>query len=241
MNTLRIFRLASAAGQHRPNRSSPAINALLLTGVLAIGGLMAAPAKAANLQITTTGTITAGTDPINLFGTNVTSLVGDSYTLTLLLFGPGPAYFTDGSGTYASDNSDPLTGYVTATVDGTSATTQLLNMTSADLTEDQYDLFASNSGLDGANNYANVSQELSCSSQCVPYADLLTSFSYTLQPGDIGSDSYTFELPGNPGGDTVTFTGASTSINYAVPEPGSLALLASGLLGLGMLVHRRRA
>ncbi len=226
----------------RIHRGAPAIiNALLLTGALAMGGLMAAPAKAANLQITTTGTITAGTDPINLFGTNATSLVGDSYTLTMLLHGPGPAYFTDGNGTFASDNGDPLTGYVTATVDGTPVTTQLQNMTAANLTEDLYDLFASDSGLDGANNYTNVSEVPSCASQCVPYADLLTSFSYTLQPGDIGADSYTFQLPGNPGGETVTFAGASTSVSYSVPEPGSVALLASGLLGLGVWVRRRRA
>ena len=230
--------------RRRPNRRAPAIvNALLLIGTLAMGGLVAAPAKA-TVQITTTGTISSGTDPINLFGTNSTGpngLAGDSYTLSVVLAGPGPAYFTDGNGTYASDNSDPLTGYVTATVNGHSVTTQLVNGTDADLTEDLYDLSASASGLDGSNQYTNVSQELGCTSQCVPYADLLTSFSYTIQPLDVAADSYTFELSGNPFGDTVTFAGTPTSLTYSVPEPGSLALVAGGLLGLGMLARRRRS
>ena len=215
------------------------INALLLTGALAIGGLIAAPAEAQNIQVTTTGVITSGSDPINLFGTGSTNLTGDSYALTLLLSGFGPSYYSSGNGTSASD-FDPLTGSVTATVGGHSVTTQLVNGTTGTLSEDLYDLSASITGLDGANQYTNVSQLISCNSQCVPYADLLTPFSYLLGSADFGSDSYTFELSGNPGGETVSFFGAPTDISYSLPEPGSLALLATGLLGLGVLVRRRR-
>ena len=219
-------------------RSRTLSKAMLLASTLAACGMIAGQADAAALVITTSGVISSGSDPTDLLGAG-TDLTGDSYSLTVKYDDLGPSYFTDGSGTFASDIGDPLTGYVVVTVDHHSLFTALQVGTSASLVEDLYDLFATNNGNDAAGNFADVSQNLQCASTCVPYADLQTKFSYTLQPGDLGVDTYSFTNAG--GTATVSFTGASTSLSMLVPEPTSWVLLGSGLLGLGLVVRRRPA
>jgi hypothetical protein len=134
---------------------------------------------------------------------------------------------------------DPITGFVTATVDGTSITTDLLDSTSATLIENLNSLSASNSGFDAANDFADVSQGIGSPNDFVPFADLQTDFFYALQPGDTGLDTYSFSNAANT--DSVSFAGAPASVELLVPEPETWALMASGLLGLGLLMRRRRA
>jgi hypothetical protein len=222
--------------------------ALLLASTLLSGGLAAGPADAF-LMITTTGTITSGSETGGLFGlsTGPTSLAGDSYTLIVNFDSLGPNYFTTGDGTFAQDNESfpGLTGYVTAIVNGHSLTTQLTNSLGSLLIEDMFDFGASNQGFNGASStgaFVNVSQSLSCGGPCVPYADLMQAFSYLLGSDDFGTDLFTFEGGGfpAPGTPTANFVGTEASFAF-IPEPPSWVLLATGLLALGTMVRRRRA
>jgi hypothetical protein len=247
MSPIRIDAPASSAEHVQPSDTSRTIfKALLLVSTLLSGGLMALPADAGEMLITTTGTITAGSETGGLFGlpTATTSLVGDTYTLSTFFGSLGSNYTTNGTGGFASDFETPgVGGYAKATVNGHSLTVTLTNALSSSLIEDRFGLDAANQGTDASGNYVNFAQSLSCTSACVPYADLLTPFFYALGASDFGADTYTYEGAGFPAAGTpvANFSGTPISLDFQVPEPDSWALLATGLLGLGMLVRRRRA
>jgi hypothetical protein len=135
-----------------------------------------------------------------------------------------------------------LTGTAAVTINGHTLSVNLTVPFGATLSEDLFDLFATTAGSDAAGNAVNITQLLSCGSSCVPVADLQTSFTYAVQPGDFADDSFEFTGAGTPGSTpTATFDGTPTGFNVLVSEPNSVALLVTGLLGLGVLVRRRRA
>jgi polygalacturonase len=202
---------------------------------LAVLVISASGALASPFTVTTTGIITSGTDPANLLGAG-NALIGKAYTLTAAYSGLGAGFFTDGTGQFALDVGDAIPGSISLTVGGTTLSTALVSNTTVTLAEDPSDLTSSNGGNDGAGNYAYALQSLSAVGIAIPYADLQTSFVYSLTPGDTGADSYRFANAANT--QTVSIGGTETSVRFAVPEPATWLVLGVGLLGLA--VARRR-
>ena len=240
----------NALAQPVDRRRQNIFNALLRLSTLLIGGLIAVPANAGAFLITTTGTITSGSETGGLFGLPdaTTSLVGYTYTLTAGYDSPGPNYVI-GAGVAADLETLPgISGYVTATLNGTSLTTPLVNSLSVTLEETLAAgfgaFYGSNNGYDSVDTtgaFTSVTQALTCGSanNCVPAADLLTPFFYSVVAGDSASDQYAFDCAGFPScTPAASFAGTETSMNFQVPEPESWVLLATGLLGLRTLTRK---
>lgn len=222
------------------NRLQSNFRLLLLTGAVALGGLAANPASAHSITITTTGTITSGSDAADLFGLG-SSLAGDQYLLVVTYNSLGPSYSTNGLGTFATDIGDPLTGTVTATIRNGAATgtltSAIVNLSSATLIEDLSDLYATNSGTDGSGNFTYAEQDVIGAADFIPNANLQTGFAYTLGVGDSGSDGYSYSNAADT--ETASFSGTPSSISAAIPEPTSWALMAVGILGVGTFGGRK--
>jgi hypothetical protein len=69
-----------------------------------------------------------------------------------------------------------------------------------------------------------------------------TATSYTLQPGDLpGPGNYTYRILAESFSDApVDYTRSAFYGNFSIPEPGTLAIFAFGLAGLGFMTRRRR-
>jgi polygalacturonase len=194
--------------------------ALLVSALL--GGSLAAQAADADRLITTTGTITSGSETGGLFGlpTATTSLVGYSYTLIVNL---GPNQTADENSGQDSEHSRGRAGYVTAIVNGQRLTTPLKSSLGSALIADFFGTFASDAGFDGdpsAGAFVDVFQSLSCNSPCAPHANSHEVFSYALGSSDFGMDSYTFEGGGFPAASAPTASFVGTPASFALGRAG---------------------
>jgi hypothetical protein len=222
----------------RKARLRPTLGACLFGSAIALVILPAKTAQAAPFTITTTGLITAGTDPGNILGLGA-NLTGDSYSLAITYGGPGPNYFTDGSGGFAQDFGDAIASSVIVRVGSSTLSTVIVSNATPSLSEDTSDIIDSTSGNDATGNFVFASQDVGAATTFVPYADLQTPVSYLLGTADSGIDSYSFSNAANT--ETISFSGVTSQISLKIPEPASLALMGVGFLALVALRRRSHA
>jgi hypothetical protein len=192
------------------------------------------------VSLTATGTLTTGTDSLDLFGITG-SVTGTPFTVTDVFDVTTSTY-----GNYGSvQQLSPGYGQTTVTING--QTVQF----SSSYPSSGGNLFALSAGfqyvgsdevqagIDSATASQSTGIVLSDSSAFLPSADLsqATTLSGTnnYQTSSFGFDDLSENLSGTI--DAITFNGSSES----VPEPASLSLFGAGLLGLWRLRGRRTA
>ena len=189
------------------------------------------------VDVTTNGTISSGTDSGNLLGLG-TNLAGDNYTLSVLFPAPSTNYYSN-PGVSASDIFNTgLPATVSFTINGVSLVTQLTSNYGSTLLEDLTDLTTSLSGIDANAYTVSINQSITTASNFTNSPDLQTIGSYTLGGSDTGSDTYNWSNADSS--KTISFSGNTTSVSIAVPEPASLSRFGLGMLGAGFLRRRRQ-
>ena len=216
-----------------------AVKALFVAGVaaLALGASSRANAGTQYIDVTTSGTISSGTDTTNLLGLG-NSLVGDNYTLSVIYPAPGANYNVD-TGSDASDIFDTgLPSSVLLKIANTTQSTIFTISYGASLIQSTTDLVVNTSGADASGNLLSVGQDIFGGSNIFASPDLQTWASYLLTGSDSGTDTYSWSNANDT--QSVNFTGTPSSVLIQIPEPVSLSLFGMSLIGMAAARRRRQ-
>ncbi len=198
--------------------------------------LLAGPcARAATFTVSAAGTIDSGLDTSGLFGAANGNLAGLGFSEVLAFDQPGSSSFNSPSDT---TNTGTSTGRVTVTVGGVTFTAPFVESFSSYIEETPFELFSSNVGDNGsATESLSATVALQAAGPAFP-VNLYRPFSYTARPADAGLNGGMVQFAVSDTGIDTSFSATPSSIALAVPEPGSLVLLAGAI---GFAVRRRRA
>ena len=235
----------------------------LLAGFVAAAGALAIGSSAQAAMVATfAGTIERGFDATGAFGPGVTDLAGKGFTLVYRydpndpagttgpydpslhsseIFQGGPNVFTAAMSIEGVEyfNAGRLFGYALFLEEPSWPLSQVSYEV-----EDEYD-----DPIDSDYHYTiNMRAELFSeigNNICPPPASVNNVFSYTLQPGEIGSGEFSFHRRHDTTGDLDPNRAYAflrpTSVTVAwVPEPGAWALMIVGFGMTGGLLRARR-
>lgn len=224
---------------------------LLTLGALAAAAFLTPPANAADIlnftQSVIGDTVTATANSPSLGRTTIqsngTGIPVSFNCITCGALGVGTLTFTATS--VPGSNATNASGFVQQSYSGNFAITASggsINVLSGTFTDA---LFGAGSSLTLSVSNATPGEVLTFTSSIIPPTDLADPKGFSLSFADVSPTANTANPAGCSGTPGCTIASFASSVSGTasagvVPEPATLALFGTGLLGLGFLRYRRR-